>query len=74
MVSDEQRIHGVMRGSPPCRNCEERHTACHDKCTKYHTWKDEVHRIKEVKKAYKETCFNDYKEENRRQAWRRKTF
>lgn len=74
MVSDEQRISGVVRGSPPCRNCEERHTACHDKCTKYHTWKDEAQKIKEAKKAYEEDWRTDYEAMNRRNRWRRKTF
>lgn len=74
MVTDEQRIVGEVRGSPPCRNCEERHTACHDKCDRYHAWKSEMHKIKEVKNAYKAAYFNDYIDENRRQAWRRKTF
>ena len=24
----------------PCRNCTERHPACHGKCEKYIAWKD----------------------------------
>lgn len=74
MVIDEQRIPGATRGSPPCRNCEERHTACHDRCVKYRAWKVEAERIKEAKKAYVEDWRADYQEMNRRNRWRKKTF
>ena len=23
----------------PCKNCTDRHVACHDKCKKYHAWR-----------------------------------
>ena len=25
---------------PPCKDCPDRHLACHDKCEKYKEWKD----------------------------------
>ena len=74
MVTEEQRIPGVVRGSPPCKNCEERHTACHDKCPKYKAWKAEAEKIKEAKRVYDEERFNAYEEEKRRKSWGRKTF
>jgi hypothetical protein len=27
---------------PPCKDCEERYPACHDKCEKYKDWKGDV--------------------------------
>ena len=27
---------------PPCKDCEDRYLACHDKCEKYKEWKDYV--------------------------------
>ena len=74
MVTEEQRIPGVMRGCPPCKDCEERHTACHDKCPRYKAWKAEAERIKEAHRTYEEERYRTYEEELRRNAWRRKTF
>lgn len=74
MVDDAQRIPGVVRGSPPCRNCEERHTACHDSCQRYKDWKAEAQKIKAAKKAYEEDWREDYEAMNRRNRWRKKTF
>lgn len=74
MVSDEKRLPGVMRGAPPCKDCEERHTACHDKCPKYKAWKAEAERIKEAKRTYAEETYKVYEEEKRRKSWGRKTF
>lgn len=72
MYSD--RYPGAIRGVPPCKDCEERHTACHDKCPKYKEWQAEVHRVKEARKAYEDSRNDEYIEQHRRQAWRRKTF
>ena len=28
------------KNQPPCKNCEERHEACHSSCEKFSTWKE----------------------------------
>ena len=73
MVSDDKRLPGAMRGAPPCKNCEERHTACWDRCPKYKAWKAEAEKIKEAKRAYDEERFKAYEEQQRRKSRRRAT-
>lgn len=34
----------------PCKDCEERHPACHGKCKKYIEWKKEEAEKKEIRK------------------------
>ena len=65
-----KRLPNVIRGVSPCTECPERHTACHDRCPKdergefgYKTWKAEVQKVKEKKKAYDEL--------NRRKSWQK---
>lgn len=70
----DNRLYGVMRGLPPCAQCGERHTACHDSCPKYKSWKAEAQKIKEAKKAYEEERNKTIEEWNRRCRWGRKTF
>lgn len=69
-----ERLQGVMRGTSPCTDCVERHTACHDKCPKYHNWKAEVEKIKKVQKSYLEERQQIYEEQKRRSRWQKKTF
>ena len=70
----DNRLHGAMRGAPPCADCTERHTACHDKCPKYKAWKAEAEKIKEARRAYEADRNQLIEEWNRRSAWGRKTF
>ena len=72
MAFDEQRMPGVMRGCPPCKGCEERHTACHDRCSRYKAWKAEAEKIKEAQRAYADERNKIYEEEQRRLPWRLK--
>ena len=65
----DNRLPGVMRGSPPCKDCGERHTACHDSCPKYNAWKEEAEKIKEAKRTYAEESFKAYEEQKRRKSW-----
>lgn len=30
----------------PCKDCEDRHVACHSQCDKYSEWKEEVEKQK----------------------------
>lgn len=36
----------------PCKDCTERHTACHDKCEKYKEWKKLVDDANKARKEY----------------------
>ena len=80
-MDDTKRLSGVMRGSPPCKDCEERHTACHDNCPKdmrgeygYKHWKAEAQVVNDKRKAYAEDRNKVYEEEYRRKSWGIKTF
>lgn len=32
-----------MREVAPCKDCADRHLACHDSCEKYKAWKERYH-------------------------------
>lgn len=36
----------------PCKNCADRHTACHDTCKKYEAYKQELQKQKSSMKIY----------------------
>ena len=62
------KLPNIIRDISPCKGCDERFTACSDRCPKdergeygYLAWKDEVARVKANRKAY-----NDL---NRRRKW-----
>jgi hypothetical protein len=74
MVTEEMRIPSLKRGSPPCKDCGERHTACHARCSQYQAWKADLDKIKEAKRLYEEDSYRKYEEEKRRKSWGRKTF
>ena len=44
----------------PCKGCEDRHTACHDTCTKYADWKAECQRVKALEREYKRKWREDF--------------
>lgn len=66
-------MENVLRGVSPCMNCTVKYTACHDHCPNYKAWKAEVQEVKDKMKAYKEDQRIAKEDENRRNAWRRKT-
>lgn len=39
----------------PCKDCAERHTACHDHCQRYKDWKAEMEKVKEARAKYLDT-------------------
>lgn len=54
-----------IREKPPCFGCEERFTACSDRCPKdergefgYKAWKDEIARVKANRRHYAEFSTN----------------
>jgi hypothetical protein len=34
----------------PCKDCTDRHRACHDHCEKFKAWKDDEHKKKQYLK------------------------
>lgn len=42
-----------MSNSSPCKDCQDRHTACHDQCEKYLAWKEELNARKEAERLQK---------------------
>lgn len=39
-----------MRFKPPCKDCPDRHTACHDTCSKYKDYRAEIDSYAEAKR------------------------
>jgi hypothetical protein len=81
MSIDDRRLPGAMRGCPPCKNCEERHTACHDHCPKDQRgeygcqhWKAEAEAVNQKRRTYAADRNNYYEEIKRRAKWGIKTF
>ena len=76
MTKNEQRMPGVMRGCPPCKDCGERHTACHDNCPKdmrgeygYKHWKVDAQTVNDNRRSYAMERNEVYEEEQRRKKW-----
>ena len=40
------------RELPPCKECVDRHTACHDSCERYKEWKQRLDELNKARKAY----------------------
>lgn len=59
MRSQAKMKDAVRNKNPaPCKNCEERHEACHSSCEKYRTWKESLSNDMSdfCKKYAKENC------------------
>lgn len=57
----------VTREIPPCKDCTERFTACHDRCPKdergefgYKAWKAKLGKVNEERKKYNAKPFVQY--------------
>jgi hypothetical protein len=50
----------VTRELPPCKDCPERHIACHDTCERYKEWKRQIDEQKKAKKEYDLSRYNLY--------------
>ena len=48
------------REKPPCYGCEEKFTACHDKCEKYKAWKSRLDEVNKRRKEYEAKPFIKY--------------
>ena len=75
-MKEESKLAGVMRGVSPCKDCEERFTACHSNCPKdargeygYVRWKAEAEKVTNKQRAYMEERNMIFEEEKRRKKW-----
>ena len=50
----------VTREMSPCKDCVDRHTACHDKCEKYKAWKSRLDEVNKRRKEYNSKPFVQY--------------
>lgn len=53
-------IDSPIREKPPCKDCQDRHTACHDKCEKYKAWKSWLDEVNKRRKEYEAKPFVKY--------------
>ena len=42
----------MPRSAPTCKDCPERHTACHDQCGRFAAWKAEVQKADAARREY----------------------
>ena len=56
----EMRIDGQIRDNPPCKDCTDRHTACHGSCDRYKEWKLRLDEVNKRRKEYNERPFVKY--------------
>lgn len=66
-----------MRENSPCKDCTDRHTACHGSCEKYKAWQDRYHaqqkHLADSKKRWsvpmtsaREKAYSDYRPDRKR--------
>lgn len=54
------RLDPPIAERPPCKGCNERFTACHDKCEKYKAWKQRLAEVNKRRKEYSNKPFVQY--------------
>ena len=40
------------RELPPCKGCQDRHTACHGSCDRYKEWKQRLDELNKARREY----------------------
>ena len=55
MILDRQ-----IRDKPPCKDCTDRHTACHGSCDRYKEWKLRLDELNKSRREYDRTHYNKY--------------
>ena len=50
----------VTREISPCKDCKNRHPACHDSCERYNDWKQRLEKVNEERKKYNARPFVKY--------------
>ena len=56
----KMRLDSPIRDTPPCKDCGDRFTACHDKCEKYKAWKSRLDEVNKRRKEYEAKPFVKY--------------
>lgn len=58
-MTKENGLMSQIRDAPPCKDCTEKFTACHDRCPKdargefgYMAWKAKIARVKKARREY----------------------
>lgn len=51
----------VTRDISPCKDCKDRHHACHGSCDRYKEWKQRLEQLKYERREYDRTRYNKYK-------------
>lgn len=46
------RLDSPIRDTPPCKDCQDRHQGCHDKCHGYAEWKSNLEKVNEARRKY----------------------
>ena len=46
------RLDSPIRDKPPCKDCTDRHTACHDSCDRYKEWKLLLDELNKARREY----------------------
>ena len=52
-----KRLNPIISEPPPCKGCQLRVSACHDKCEKYGKWKEKIERVKKSRKEFEDSLF-----------------
>ena len=50
----------VTREMSPCKDCIDRHPACHDTCDLYKEWKRRLEELNKARKEYDRSRYNKY--------------
>ena len=46
------RLDSTIRDTPPCKDCQDRHPGCHDKCHRYAEWKSKLEKVNDERRKY----------------------
>ena len=46
------RLDSPIRETPPCKDCQDRHPGCHDKCNGYADWKSKLEKVNDERRKY----------------------
>jgi len=57
----------------PCKGCEDRYPACHDKCEKFRTWRIKVDTKRENERQFHQRM-DTMSESKKRELWRQKRY
>lgn len=55
MILDRQ-----IRDKSPCKDCTDRHTACHGSCDRYKEWKLRLDELNKARREYDSIRYNKY--------------